>query len=83
MSVRLPTLPRTRGDCADAPRPCMHVHCRYHLGLAAHESCTLDVTDRGSLGPVAIGRILGVDESTVRETERSALRKLRGRYERG
>lgn len=23
--------PRTRGDCADAPRPCPWVGCRYHL----------------------------------------------------
>ena len=25
--------PRTRGECADGPRPCPMVGCRYHLGL--------------------------------------------------
>lgn len=25
--------PRTRGECADGPRPCPFVSCRYHLAL--------------------------------------------------
>lgn len=25
--------PKTRGDCADAPRPCPYVSCRHHLYL--------------------------------------------------
>lgn len=33
--LRLPLLPtehpRTRGDCADGPRPCARVFCRHHL----------------------------------------------------
>lgn len=33
--------PRTRGECADGPRPCPYHGCRYHLGL--------DVTSTGSL----------------------------------
>lgn len=33
--------PRTRGECADVPRPCPFVSCRYHLYL--------DVTPTGTL----------------------------------
>jgi hypothetical protein len=35
---RLPTTywrPSTRGDCANVPRPCPYVSCRYHLFLEA------------------------------------------------
>ena len=28
-----PWRPRTRSDCADVPRPCPYVGCRYHLYL--------------------------------------------------
>ena len=27
------TVPATRGDCIDGPRPCPHVKCRHHLWL--------------------------------------------------
>ena len=30
---RLPRRPRTRGDCANSPRPCPWVSCRYSLFL--------------------------------------------------
>lgn len=29
-------LPPTRGHCADLPRPCPHVRCRWHLYLDVH-----------------------------------------------
>lgn len=29
--LQLITRPRTRGDCANVPRPCPFVSCRYHL----------------------------------------------------
>lgn len=29
----VPERPRTRGDCADGPRPCPWVSCRFHLYL--------------------------------------------------
>lgn len=29
----LPALPRTRAECVDAPRPCLHLGCKYHLAL--------------------------------------------------
>lgn len=28
--------PRTRGDCADMPRPCPYAGCRHHLALDVH-----------------------------------------------
>lgn len=34
-------LPATRGDCADGPRPCPMVRCRYHLALEATEAGTI------------------------------------------
>lgn len=30
--------PRTRGDCANVPRPCPFVSCRHHLYLEVHQS---------------------------------------------
>lgn len=39
-TVRLEVLderPKTRGDCADVPRPCPWVACRYHLYLTVNE----------------------------------------------
>ena len=36
-----PTMPRTRGECADGPRPCPWVRCRHHLAL--------DVTHVGTM----------------------------------
>lgn len=39
--------PRTRGDCADGPRPCPWVSCRYHLYLdAAGPALKLNFPDR-------------------------------------
>lgn len=32
-----PSMPRTRGDCRDGPRPCPWVRCRYHLALDVKE----------------------------------------------
>lgn len=29
--------PRTRGECADGPRPCPWVSCRHHLALDVNE----------------------------------------------
>lgn len=60
--VRLPLVrPKTRGECADVPRPCPFVSCRHHLyldvdrlgNIAEHAadplemeaSCSLDVAD--------------------------------------
>lgn len=48
------SLPLTRGDCVDGPRPCPHSTCRYHLAsdvIAGHspsETCCLDVADRAA-----------------------------------
>jgi len=34
-------LPATRGDCADGPRPCPMVRCRYHLALEVSDAGTI------------------------------------------
>lgn len=33
----LPPRPRTRADCAEVPRPCPYVSCRYHLYLDVND----------------------------------------------
>lgn len=33
--------PRTRGDCADGPRPCPWVACRHHLYLDVNDTGTI------------------------------------------
>lgn len=35
--------PRTRGDCADGPRPCPWVACRFHLFLDALETGSVKI----------------------------------------
>ena len=35
------TRPKTRGDCADAPRPCPWVGCRHHLYLEVRKAGAL------------------------------------------
>jgi hypothetical protein len=37
LDMELPR-PRTRAECANAPRPCPFVSCRYHLYLDVHQS---------------------------------------------
>jgi hypothetical protein len=86
MATQLP-LPRTRGDCVGGPRPCPHVGCHYHLWLdhkasstvvldELHETCALDVADRGDHTLAQVGRVLGVTRERVRQIEAGALRKL-------
>ena len=42
----LPRRPRTRGECIDGPRPCLHLSCRYNLAL--------DVVHRGSSAELSV-----------------------------
>lgn len=82
---RLPVIrPRTRGECADVPRPCPWASCRYNLGIDVletgrikvnhgNESCSLDVADRGvqTLGVVA--GAIGLTRERIRQIEREFL----------
>ncbi len=74
-------------ECGVEVRPCPHVECRHHLRQGEHkakwehrqdcsETCSLDVADRGPLGLVEVGRLIGVDRSRVQQLEVRALKKL-------
>jgi hypothetical protein len=69
------SLPKTRGECIDGPRPCPHVRCRHHLaeGPLDVDSCSLDVADRGPVNLTEIGRLLGVSRERARQIEAMAL----------
>lgn len=85
--------PRTRGECADGPRPCPWVSCKYHLALDVTpagavkidtrpleempETCALDVADRGSHTLEQIGEITGLVRERVRQIEQLALDGVR------
>lgn len=84
--------PRTRGDCADGPRPCPWASCRHSLMLdvtpagsikllhpdgGAAESCALDVADRGEHTLDVVGQLLNVTRERTRQIEIVALRRLR------
>lgn len=87
--------PKTRGECADVPRPCPHRTCRYHL-LAGEKnsardrvaevvpkaSCALDLADEGGLTLEEIGERLGVTRERVRQIEETAMHKLTNTPER-
>ena len=73
------TLPLTRGDCANVPRPCPHYRCRYSLALDDGDgsaSCVLDVADRGGESDDVVAKALGMDREDMARIEGRALRKL-------
>lgn len=77
MTTGLPTLtlPLTRGDCADGPRPCRHSTCRHHLSPRRETaSCALDVADEGPASTERIAVLLNLSPSGVRRLEARALR---------
>lgn len=43
-----PKTPRTRGECADGPRPCPHLRCKFHWGVLGDNGCALDDADNGA-----------------------------------
>ncbi len=73
-------LPVLRSECADIPRPCPHITCRYHLAVETRgvsgETCSLDVADRDGLTLEAVGEILGISREAVRLIEDKALAKF-------
>lgn len=84
--------PRTRADCAQVPRPCPYVGCKYHLYLDVdeqdtmrvapgepwdrEESCALDVADQGEHDLGWIAQLLDVTKERVRQIESRALYRL-------
>ena len=74
--------PRTRGECADGPRPCQWINCRHHLAIESRwpsrltESCALDLADRDGLTLAEIGDALGYTRERIRQIQKRALAKL-------
>jgi lambda repressor-like predicted transcriptional regulator len=82
VTQRLPTLtePRTRGDCAELPRPCPRVSCYWHLHrVDPLGSCVLDEADKGGVSERRIAELLGVPLTTVQHIIAQAIGKIRRR----
>lgn len=90
--VELTTAPKTRGQCADGPRPCIFARCRYHVlhperrargweeregrDIMEMQTCSLDVADQGEHTLEAIGEMLGVTRERVRQIEEQAMARM-------
>lgn len=84
--------PKTRGECSQVERPCMHLSCRHHLYLEVTEAgslklnatepadmadtCSLDVADRGGVTLDTVGQLMGLTRERIRQIEQRALRAL-------
>jgi transcriptional regulator with XRE-family HTH domain len=85
--------PRTRGECADVPRPCPWASCRHSLLVDidahghAHEvtlpetstACALDIADGGESTLEDIAELAGVTRERIRQIEAKAFDVIRGR----
>ncbi len=81
--------PATRAGCAEGPRPCKRVLCRYHLvydisrkakdDFTLPESCALDVADSHEEGLTLreVGALLGMTREGAREILEIAKAKTR------
>ena len=84
--------PKTRGECVDGPRPCLHIRCRHHMGIDVktatgrvkeyagwmdRETCALDMADRGGMTLDQIGDVMGVNRARVFQIEKKSLNNLR------
>ena len=94
--VELPPLP-TRDECRNGVRPCPHVRCRYNLLVEVgdlgtvrvywdddkiHESCSLDVAERGAQGPGEVAAIMRLTKQRINQIEHEALAQLKEALER-
>jgi hypothetical protein len=74
--------PRIRADCAQAPRPCPWVNCRYHLAVEAkdpahmEETCVLDLAERDGMAQEEIAQLLTVTHQRITQIEAKALQRL-------
>jgi hypothetical protein len=87
--------PETRSDCADGPRPCAWVSCKYNLYLDVsksgaikfnfpdvevenmHDSCVLDVADRGGITLEEVGQIMNLTRERIRQVELHGISKIK------
>ena len=85
-------MPETRGGCAELPRPCPFVRCKYNLyldvergklkiygddPLEAERSCALDEAEKGGLKLDEISEIYKLSRERIRQIEVKALKKLK------
>ncbi len=84
--------PKSYGDCANLPRPCPFVGCKYHLfldeGHAGNlktqnrelgelpSTCALDVAAEGGKTRKEVSAMLGVLPERIRQIEEGALTRL-------
>lgn len=74
VAKRVATLPKTRAECVDGPRPCPHTTCRYHVASGRPDaSCALDLADRGERTLEEVGELLGMTREGARLIEKKAL----------
>jgi len=78
-----PAPPTTREGCENAPRPCPHLRCIYHLGEAGDgsQTCVLDVAElpQEERTQKRVAEILGVAQPRIAEIERIARDKTKAR----
>ena len=86
-----PTLqrPKIRADCAQVPRPCPFVGCRYNMNIDVlstgglrwrqpeRNNCALDLAEKGPYTLDEIGKVMGVSRERIRQEINEAFRKLR------
>lgn len=81
--------PKTRGDCANIPRPCPFTRCRHNLysehrdveleDVPPARSCALDIADGGESTLEDIAQVFGLTRERVRQIEAKALKQIRER----
>lgn len=88
-------MPDTRAGCADIPRPCPFIRCKYNLfmdvehkrmkfygddPLEMEHSCALDEAEQGGMKLDQICKIYGLSRERIRQIVEHALRQMRFRH---
>lgn len=68
------SIPLTRGECVDGPRPCPHVTCKWSLGDDV--PCVLDHADKQGMGQREVAAALGITYQRVDQIEQEAIGKI-------
>jgi hypothetical protein len=62
------------------PMPCLYTHCRYHLGFAGKETCSLIVADRGPQTQEQMMEATGWTVDQVKKYFGEALKSLKAKF---